>query len=215
MLYTYIGPHIHDFSACVCGAAECPAHWHIMRYWSNTDVLVIALPRKHGDIANFFHDILIVSNILTNSGYCVGYSDAKLTQHILTNTGHWPNAATQMTHHFHVSPAFALHWVVVLCFSGMIWCTTLCPKLPNKHRTFMWHLCNVGPTLKSLGRHCIDVVCVFCAHWVYNNSIWGHGNIIMIPHYTVLWHFLAPSTTSHELLSQFSTYSGWRWFNVV
>ena len=51
MLYIYIRliTYCHEISACVCVAVECPAH----RYWSNSDVPVMALPRGHVKIANF------------------------------------------------------------------------------------------------------------------------------------------------------------------
>ena len=51
MLYIYIKliTYRHEISACVCVAVECPAH----RYWSNSDALVMALPRGHVNIANF------------------------------------------------------------------------------------------------------------------------------------------------------------------
>ena len=33
--------------------------------------------------------------------------------------------------------------------------------LPSKHKTFVYHLYNVGPTSKTLGRHCTNVTNVF------------------------------------------------------
>ena len=38
--------------------------------------------------------------------------------------------------------------------------------LPSKHKTFVYHLCNVGPTSKTLGRRCINVMQMFFACWV-------------------------------------------------
>ena len=51
MLYIYIGliTYCHEISACVCVAVECPAH----RYWSNSDGLVMALPRGHDILIGF------------------------------------------------------------------------------------------------------------------------------------------------------------------
>ena len=66
-----------------------------MRYWTKTDVLVMALPREHGNIANFCHDILIVSNIPAKRGsfaHCsvnVGPSSTRLPS-IVTTSGGWP-----------------------------------------------------------------------------------------------------------------------------
>ena len=64
----------------------------------------MALPRGHVNIASFCHDILIM-------GYCMGYSFATLPQQIPANTGHWPNAATDMTHRFQRRPILTLQGV--------------------------------------------------------------------------------------------------------
>ena len=37
---------------------------------------------------------------------------------------------------------------------------------PSKRKTFVWHLYNVGPTSKTLGRCCINVMQIFCVSWV-------------------------------------------------
>ena len=52
MFYIFIGliTYCHEISVCVYVTVECPAH----RYWSNSDALVMALPRGHVNIANFF-----------------------------------------------------------------------------------------------------------------------------------------------------------------
>ena len=36
---------------------------------------------------------------------------------------------------------------------------------PSKHKTFVLHLYNVGPTSKTLGRRCINVIQMFCVCW--------------------------------------------------
>ena len=37
--------------------------------------------------------------------------------------------------------------------------------LTSKHKTFVWHLYNVGPTSKTLVQHCINGIQMFCAYW--------------------------------------------------
>ena len=38
--------------------------------------------------------------------------------------------------------------------------------LPGKHKTFLKHLYNAGPTSKTLGRRCTNVIKMFCVCWV-------------------------------------------------
>ena len=38
---------------------------------------------------------------------------------------------------------------------------------PRKHKTFVQHLYNVGPSSKTLDRRCINVVQMFCVCWVW------------------------------------------------
>ena len=38
-------------------------------------------------------------------------------------------------------------------------------QYPSKHKTFVYHLYNVGPTSKTLGRRCTNVIQLFCAYW--------------------------------------------------
>ena len=38
--------------------------------------------------------------------------------------------------------------------------------LLRKHKTFVWHLYNVGPTSKTLDLHRINVTPMFCVYWV-------------------------------------------------
>ena len=40
---------------------------------------------------------------------------------------------------------------------------------PSDHKTFLLHLYNSGPTSKTLGRRCINVIEMFCVYWEYNN----------------------------------------------
>ena len=37
--------------------------------------------------------------------------------------------------------------------------------LPSKQKIFVWHLYNVRPTSKTLGRSCINVIQIFCVCW--------------------------------------------------
>ena len=39
-------------------------------------------------------------------------------------------------------------------------------ELPSKHNIFIWHLYNVGPTSKTLGRRCTNVIQICCVCWV-------------------------------------------------
>ena len=41
-------------------------------------------------------------------GHCMGYSVATLPQQMPANTGHWSNAATEMTHRFQRRPSICL-----------------------------------------------------------------------------------------------------------
>ena len=38
--------------------------------------------------------------------------------------------------------------------------------LTSKHRTFVWHLYNAGPTSSTLVQHCTNVIQMFCVCWV-------------------------------------------------
>ena len=38
--------------------------------------------------------------------------------------------------------------------------------LPSKHKTFVSHLYNVGPTSKTLGRRCTNGIQMFCVYWL-------------------------------------------------
>ena len=42
-----------------------------------------------------------------------------------------------------------------------------CVGLPSKHKTFVQHLRNVGPTSSTLARHCTNVIQIFCVCWVH------------------------------------------------
>ena len=39
-------------------------------------------------------------------------------------------------------------------------------KQPSKNKTSVWHLYNVGPTSKTLGQHCTNVIQMLCVCWV-------------------------------------------------
>ena len=113
---------------------------------------------------------LVFAGIPIYMGHCMGYSVATLPQQIPANTIHWPNAATEMTHSLQRWPSICLELDHCLVFfwndSGVRFYT-----LPSGHGALVWHLRNACPTSKTLGRRCINVVRVFCIHWVYNNSI--------------------------------------------
>ena len=47
-------------------------------------------------------------------------------------------------------------------------CLVTC--VPRKHKTFVSHLYNVGPTSETLGRHCTNVIQMFCVCWVKPNN---------------------------------------------
>ena len=40
----------------------------------------------------------------------------------------------------------------------------------STHKTFVWHLYNVGPTSKTLSRRCMNVIQMFCVCWVWIDS---------------------------------------------
>ena len=64
---------------------------------------------------------LVFAGIPVYMGHSMGYSVATLPQQIPANTGHWPNAATEMTHSLQRWPSICLaldHCLVF--FSGMI-----------------------------------------------------------------------------------------------
>ena len=44
----------------------------------------------------------------------------------------------------------------VICHTGYI---------PRKHKTFVYHLYNVGPTTSTLVQHCINGIQMFCVCW--------------------------------------------------
>ena len=47
--------------------------------------------------------------------------------------------------------------------------------LPNKHKAFVQHLYNVGPTSPPLVQHCINAMQLFCVHWALIHPFqWQH-----------------------------------------
>ena len=40
------------------------------------------------------------------------------------------------------------------------------PLFPSKHKTFVKHLYNVGPTSSTSVQHCTNVIQMFCIYWV-------------------------------------------------
>ena len=41
---------------------------------------------------------------------------------------------------------------------------------PSKHKTFVQHIYNVGPTSSTLVQHSINIIQMFCACWVRQHS---------------------------------------------
>ena len=39
-------------------------------------------------------------------------------------------------------------------------------NIPNKHKTFVYHLYNIGPTSSTLVQRCINAIQMFCVCWV-------------------------------------------------
>ena len=52
------------------------------------------------------------------------------------------------------------------CCSDTVICESFSRDLRSKHKTFVWHLYNAGPTSKTLGRRCTNVIQMFCVGWV-------------------------------------------------
>ena len=44
-------------------------------------------------------------------------------------------------------------------------------KHPSKHKTFIYHLYNVGLVSKSLGRRCTNNIQMFCVYWTRDKNI--------------------------------------------
>ena len=67
--------------------------------------------------------------------------------------------------------------------------------IPNKSKTFVYHLYNVGPTSKTLGRRCINVIQMFCVYWVaYIVLCWFMSRLCWLDlkqidsvHYVYMW----------------------------
>ena len=63
--------------------------------------------------------------------------------------------------------------VIKICFGihGIDWLSLKYIYIiyPSKHKTFLYHLYNVGPTSSTLVRHCINVIQKFCASWDFYN----------------------------------------------
>ena len=98
---------------------------------------------------------LVFAGIAVYMGHCMGYSVATLPQQIPANTGHWPNAATEMTHSLQRWPSICLaldHWIV-LCFSGMILVYDFIHFPVGSE-----HSCGIGALLVQRQRRCAGVV---------------------------------------------------------
>ena len=44
-------------------------------------------------------------------------------------------------------------------------------KHPSKHKTYIYHLYNVGLVSKTLGRRCTNNIQMFCVYWTRDNNI--------------------------------------------
>ena len=61
--------------------------------------------------------------------------------------------------------------IVVVCLftlQGRIVLNVMNTTYPSKHKTFVWHSYNVGPTSLTLGRRCINVIQIY---WVWRNAL--------------------------------------------
>ena len=66
-----------------------------------------------------------------------------------------------------IMPTLSQH----LVFAGQITCIACYYGRRTgdcKHKSFVWHLYNVGPTSLTLVRHCTNVIQMFCAYWGLN-----------------------------------------------
>ena len=59
---------------------------------------------------------------------------------------HWPNCVCRSR-----MRTLAQHWNII--------------RQPSKHKAFLSHLYNVGPTSSTLVQHCINVIKMFCVYW--------------------------------------------------
>ena len=76
---------------------------------------------------------------------------------------------------------------------------------PSKHKTFLYHLCNVGPTLETLGRRSINAIKMFCVCWeMYNRLGYISGNYTN-NHNRVLLTMLSMTLTSSTGSTVWST----------
>ena len=81
--------------------------------------------------------------------------------------------------------------------------TCICSH-PSKHKTFVWHLYNAGPTSKTLGRRCINVIQMFCVFWDITTEIWitrksiGRHNF---HNFTQWWAIVAPCGFTSNMLA--------------
>ena len=63
-------------------------------------------------------------------------------------------------------PESKLNWttIKIIVFAGNF--VSFVGMLPSKHKTFLTHLYNVGPTSATLVQHCINVIQMCCVYWV-------------------------------------------------
>ena len=54
-------------------------------------------------------------------------------------------------------------------------------KLPSKHKTFVQHLYNVGPTSSTLVHHCTNITQMFCVCWVSRSTTFIRSPINIEP----------------------------------
>ena len=83
------------------------------RRWSGVGLMLARRLRRRARICPTLVRRLMFTGIPVCMGHCMRYS-VTLPQQIPANTGHWPNAATEMIHNFQRRPSICLalgHWL--------------------------------------------------------------------------------------------------------
>ena len=88
--------------------------------WSGVGLMLAHRPRFRASICPTLFRRLVFAGVPFYMGHCMGYGVAILPQQIPANTGHWPNAATEMTHSFQRWPSI---WSLSCVFLEWFWCT--------------------------------------------------------------------------------------------
>ena len=101
-----------------------------------------------------------------------------LSQSIELNLVHhlrrWPSIKTRMAQRLVLAGSlggwsvYVVLWAFIAPILPIIFWLYLLDKdkaYYSKHKTFVWHLYNAGPTLKTWGRRCTNVIQMFCVCW--------------------------------------------------